>query len=146
MHIGSGDRVDSISYILLLFEKMKLPARPILFKFSGQLCFGLTYVRLYEWDHLHKNNGFFWVPSPLCRASSGGSGGKTRIKSICKGKQDPIKFEDRCWIWFLILQQPSKIKSNEEKELISKKGVSWRQTFTTVWDAECTQTWCTIQA
>ena len=42
--------VDSISYVLFLFEKIKSPVCPILFKFSGELCYGLIYSPLYEWD------------------------------------------------------------------------------------------------
>ena len=42
--------VDSISCVLFLFEKIKSPACPILFKFSGEPCYGFIYSLLYEWD------------------------------------------------------------------------------------------------
>ena len=42
--------VDSIFMFLFLFEKIKSPACPILVKFSGELCYGLIYSPLYEWD------------------------------------------------------------------------------------------------
>ena len=45
----SSNTVDSISYVLFLFEKIKSPACPILFKFSGEICYGLIYSPLYEW-------------------------------------------------------------------------------------------------
>ena len=43
-----ANTVDSISNVLFLFEKIKSPAFPILFKFSGEPCYGLIYSPLYE--------------------------------------------------------------------------------------------------
>ena len=45
------DPTQWIPYLMFffLFEKIKSPACPILFKFSGELCYGLIYSPLYEW-------------------------------------------------------------------------------------------------
>ena len=45
-------RLQWIPFLMFffLFEKIKSPACPILFKFSGELRYGLIYSPLYEWD------------------------------------------------------------------------------------------------
>ena len=46
----SNDIVQWIPFVMFfsLFEKIKSPACPILFKFSGELCYGVIYSPLYE--------------------------------------------------------------------------------------------------
>ena len=49
--IFADDALQWIPFLMFffLFEKIKSPACPILFKFSGELCYGLIYSPLYEW-------------------------------------------------------------------------------------------------
>ena len=52
------------------------------------------------------------------------------IKSIRIRKQDTV--EDCCWIWFLILQRPSRDKIKQREQSVLEKwgkDVSWRRTF-----------------
>ena len=76
-------KVEWIPFLmfLVLFEKIKSPACLILFKFSGELCYGLIYSPLLNEILSAKNNGFFEHPALFA----------TLLRSVHKGREDPAK-------------------------------------------------------